>query len=92
MANPIFISAYGPVDIAMPIEVDGEYFGTILVGQVVLKDEHGTSHLEKIADSSHVQLSDDFQQRLKSYYEELPVMTMEPFRSCQHDIQVAIIY
>lgn len=78
MGEPYIYQCHmGLVDIAMPIEVDGEYFGTILVGQVVLKDEHGTSHLEKIADSSHVQLSDDFQQRLKSYYEELPVMTME---------------
>jgi ligand-binding sensor protein/AraC-like DNA-binding protein len=78
MGKPYIYKCHmGLVDIAMPIIIDDKYFGTILVGQIVLKDESGKSHLEKIAESSHVDLTDEFRQKLKTYYDTLPVMTME---------------
>jgi ligand-binding sensor protein/AraC-like DNA-binding protein len=78
MGEPYIYKCHmGLVDIAMPVVVDDEYFGTILVGQVVLKDEQNESQLEKIADSSHVQVTEEFAQKLKTYFDALPVMTME---------------
>lgn len=73
----IYICHMGLVDFAMPIVIDGQYFGTILAGQVVLKDDLEKSDLEKIAESSHIPLTIEFKNRLKKYYDLLPVMTME---------------
>jgi len=73
----IYICHMGLVDFAMPIIIDGHYYGTILAGQIVLKDENEILSLEKIAEPSHIPIPDDIQNKLKEYYGLLPVMTLE---------------
>ncbi|NDL67009.1 PocR ligand-binding domain-containing protein [Anaerotalea alkaliphila] len=51
----IYLCHYGIVDVAVPITVDDNYIGAVMAGQVLLAEEDGPPHLERILSPSPLQ-------------------------------------
>ena len=72
----IYLCHLGIVDFAIPIIVDGQYLGALMVGQVRLKNEVNNERLEHIV-SKKTQKNYKNYQELKELYQHLPVMPIE---------------
>jgi ligand-binding sensor protein/AraC-like DNA-binding protein len=67
----------GVVDVAIPIIVEGHYYGAIMAGQIVLKETKKEQKLEKIVDSLEKPLDKNLETKLKELHALLPVMDLD---------------
>lgn len=67
----------GLLDFAVPIVVEGHYFGAVMAGQVVLKENEEKNKLEQIFNSYGDFLDAKCKYKLDKLYSNLPVMDLE---------------
>ncbi len=76
----IYICHIGIIDFAIPIIVDGQYFGAIMAGQVIIKDEE-KENLEQIVNNKYSKVGLEKEAQLKILYDKLPKMTLDRVKS-----------
>lgn len=76
----IYICHVGVIDLAIPIVIDGQYFGAVMAGQVIIKDEE-KEDLEQIVNNKYFKTELEKEGELKALYEKLPRMTLDRVKS-----------
>ena len=76
----IYICHVGIIDLAIPIIVDGQYFGAVMAGQVIVKDKE-KENLEQIVNNKYFKMELEKETELKVLYEKLPMMTLDRVKS-----------
>ncbi|MGV8982440.1 PocR ligand-binding domain-containing protein [Clostridium sp.] len=75
----IYLCHLGVLDFAIPIIVDGRYFGAVMGGQVIVSDEEKET-LEQIV-NNNTKMDLEKENQLKVLYEKLPMMTLDRVKS-----------
>ncbi|MBW9145823.1 PocR ligand-binding domain-containing protein [Clostridium sp. CM027] len=76
----LYICHVGVIDLAIPIVIDGQYFGAVMAGQVIIKDEE-KEDLEQIVNNKYFNMELEKEGELKVLYEKLPMMTLDRVKS-----------
>ncbi|GCD12151.1 PocR ligand-binding domain-containing protein [Clostridium tagluense] len=72
----LYLCHRGILDLAIPIIADGQYFGAVMAGQVIVKDKE-KEHLEQIVSNRAFKMELEKEDELKVLYEKLPIITLE---------------
>ncbi len=72
----VYMCHMGVVDVAIPITVDDQYLGALMMGQIRLADENNTSQLERIVSKRFLMENCDYP-GIESLYATLPIMKLE---------------
>lgn len=72
----VYMCHMGVVDVAIPITVDDQYLGALMMGQIKLENESNTSQLERIVSKKFLMENCDYP-NIESLYATLPVMKLE---------------
>ena len=76
----LYICHEGILDLAIPIIVDGQYFGAVMAGQVIVKDKE-KEDLEQIVNNKCFKMELEKETELKVLYDKLPIMTLDKVKS-----------
>jgi len=76
----LYICHVGILDFAIPIIVDGQYFGAVMAGQVIVKDKE-KEDLEQIVNNKCFKMELEKETELKVLYDKLPIMTLDKVKS-----------
>lgn len=76
----LYICYVGILDFAIPIIVDGQYFGAVMAGQVIVKDKE-KEDLEQIVNNKYFKMELEKETELKVLYDKLPIMTLDRVKS-----------
>ncbi|MBU3160980.1 PocR ligand-binding domain-containing protein [Clostridium frigoris] len=76
----LYICHLGILDFAIPIIVDGQYFGAVMAGQVIVKDKE-KENLEQIVNNKNFKMDLEKETQLRVLYEKLPIMTLDRVKS-----------
>ncbi|MBU3101954.1 MULTISPECIES: PocR ligand-binding domain-containing protein [Clostridium] len=76
----LYICHVGILDFAIPIIVDGQYFGAVMAGQVIVKDKQ-KEDLEQIVNNKCFKMELEKETELKILYDKLPIMTLDRVKS-----------
>ena len=77
----IYLCHMGIVDFAIPIAVDGQYFGAVMGGQVRVEDASEVESLERITSQKTDILEYINENELEELYKSLPVMKLQKVRA-----------
>ncbi|MBW9156885.1 PocR ligand-binding domain-containing protein [Clostridium tagluense] len=76
----IYTCHVGVLDFAIPIIVDGQYFGAVMAGQVIVKEKE-KENLEQIVNNKYFEANLEEEAKMKRLYEKLPIMTIGRVKS-----------
>lgn len=86
----IYRCHYDIIDVAIPIIVDDKYFGCVMVGQVLLKEDKKDEYIEKIYHSPNESLPN--QNKMLCLYSKLPQLTLTSIKEIVSLIESIINY
>jgi ligand-binding sensor protein/AraC-like DNA-binding protein len=72
----LYLCHTGVLDLAIPIIADGQYFGAVMAGQVIVKDKEKYT-LEQVVNDKAFKMELEKEDELKILYEKLPVINLE---------------
>jgi len=75
----VYTCHMGVVDVAIPITVDDQYLGALMMGQIKLCNESNTSQLERIVNKKFLIDNCDYP-GIEALYKTLPVMKLEKIK------------
>lgn len=86
----IYRCHYDIIDVAIPIIVHDKYFGCVMVGQVLLKEDKKDEYIEKIYHSPNESLPN--QNKMLCLYSKLPQLTLTSIKEIVSLIESIINY
>ena len=76
----IYICHVGILDLAIPIIIEGQYFGAVMAGQIIVEDKE-KENLEQVVNNKYFKIELEKETELKGLYEKLPRMTLDRVKS-----------
>ncbi|MCH4886361.1 AraC family transcriptional regulator [Acidaminobacter sp. JC074] len=76
----VYMCHMGVVDVAIPITVDDQYLGALMMGQIKLEDENNISQLERIVSKRFLLDNCDYPE-IETLYAGLPIMKLEKIQA-----------
>jgi len=88
----IYLCHFNIVDLAIPIIANGYYYGAVMAGQVLIKDDNEKQEIEKIVNDNYTRVDFDKERELYDLYQKLPAMTLDRVKSIANMLFYIIKY